>query len=163
MRIWWSSCPFDLLPGHAVGPRHSRFSNIRQRETKLRAAIHLSLRPDPATMPRNYAISGCQPNPGPRKLILRMQSLERLEKAVGILRIEPGAVVMHGEDRSRRFLGVGETDLRRGCLRRVLPRVAKHVLQHNMNQTLVRDRAGAFLHCDSHMSARIFRLQSGQD
>jgi hypothetical protein len=47
------------------------------------------------TVPVDNSLNGCQPDPGPWKLVVQVETLEGSEKPVGILHIEPSAVVAY--------------------------------------------------------------------
>src|SRR5262245_16724656 len=77
---------------------------IRRRKIECCAAVHDAFRPDSAAVPGNNALHRRQADARAFELFRPMQPLKDAEEFVGILHIEPDAVVTHEtDDRPVRF------------------------------------------------------------
>src|SRR5712691_7747967 len=82
-----------------------------QREIKRGALVHCAFGPDAAPVPRHDPPDGGQTNAGAFELLGPVQPLEDAEQLVGILHVEPGAVVAdEQDDPSVFFAGAADLD-----------------------------------------------------
>src|SRR4051812_5669294 len=101
---------------------------VLQREGESRAGIGPALRPDAAAVAGDDPTNRRQPDARAFKLVGSMQPLKHSEEVVGILHVEPNAVVadVHNET-SLLFTSATHFDFGRIASSRVLHRVAEEV------------------------------------
>ena len=102
-----------------------------QREIESGAFIDGGLDPDTATVSRDDPLYRCKADPGAFKLGIRVQSLKRCKKFVGVGHIESRAVVPDVEHDLVILVFLPDHDPGLGLFCRVLPGVSEQVLQDN--------------------------------
>src|SRR5216684_2982021 len=84
-----------LIPSSENRPADLFKWRRREREAKLRSFAYFPGSPCFSSMAANDAPDHSQPNARPFEFIAGMQAFEDAEKLIGILRIEPDAIVPH--------------------------------------------------------------------
>ena len=90
-----------------------------------------ALSPDPASMPVNNALHGCQSDSGAWELAYIMKTLEGTEKLIDISHVESDAVIPHKVDLLSIAAVASEFDVGIRLPGGKLPRISEQVLQHN--------------------------------
>ena len=90
-----------------------------------------ALSPDPASMPMNNPLHGCQSDSGAWELAHIVKTLEGAEKLIDVFHIESGAIILHKVDLLTILAADSEFNPGIRLSRGKLPPVAEQVLQHN--------------------------------
>src|SRR5260370_42574040 len=72
--------------------------DLRNREIKGRTLVWFRLHPNSSALPLDHCLADCQTNPASFVLIRTVKALEQTEDFIGVLHVDPDAVVRHLED-----------------------------------------------------------------
>src|SRR5512138_3148800 len=119
-------------PGGSRTNRSEACSVIRaEREVERRTLPWRTLSPDPPADTSNQSLHRCESDAHARIVRVRMQALEWLEQAPGVLHLEADTIVAHEVDRPRVLVLHAELDARVRHAHRILPRVFQQIAQHD--------------------------------
>src|SRR5437879_9438378 len=103
-------CQASLLPAFGA----FRVCFFGKREVESCAVIRPAFGPRSATVTRDDPLDDGQPDAGAFKFTRRMEPLKNAKKFIGILRIEPDAIITNEEDRFQRSISGADFDPRLG-------------------------------------------------